>query len=53
MSTAAENSRSERELEAREALMREELERQKDSWDDAVPLESILHKLKAKISPEK
>jgi len=53
MSNTADNSRSEQELEARGALMREELQRQKDSWDNAMPLESVLRKLKAKISPKK
>jgi len=53
MSNTAENPRSEEELDARETLMREQFERQKDSWEKAIPLESILRKLKAKLSPKK
>ena len=53
MSNAAENPKSKQELEAREALMREEFQQQKDSWEEAVPLGSILRKLKAKISSKK
>jgi hypothetical protein len=53
MSNTAENPRSEQELDAREALMREQFQRQNDSWEKAIPLASILRKLKAKISPKK
>ena len=53
MSNAAENPKSQQELDAREALMREEFRRQKDSWDRALPLESVLTKLKAKINRKK
>jgi hypothetical protein len=49
MTNAAENPRSDQELEAREALMREEFKRQKERWDEAVPVEEVLRKLKARI----
>ena len=42
--------RSDEELEAREVLMREQFQRQMDSWDEATPLEDALDKLKAKIT---
>lgn len=53
MSNTAENPRSEQELDARDALMREQFQRQKDSWEKATPLKSVLRKLKAKISSKK
>jgi hypothetical protein len=33
--------------------MREEFRRQKDRWDNAVPIEEVLRKLKARIAREK
>jgi len=47
---AAERRRTEREIEAREALMREEFERQSDAWENGIPVDEILEKLKAKIT---
>ena len=53
LSNAAENPRSQEELDAREALMRQEFRRQEDAWKKGVPLEAVLSKLKAKISRKK
>ncbi len=53
VTNAAETPRSDQELEAREALMREQFQRQQDSWDEATPVEDALDKLKAKITHEK
>jgi hypothetical protein len=53
VTNAAERRRSEREVEAREALMREEFERQGDAWDNGVPVDEILEKLKEKITDNK
>ena len=50
MTKAAERRRTEREIEAREALMREEFERQGDAWESGVPVDEILEKLKAQIT---
>ena len=46
----AERRRTELEIEAREALMREEFERQGDVWENGVLVDDILEKLKAKIT---
>jgi hypothetical protein len=46
----AERRRTELEIEAREALMREEFERPGDVWENSVPVDDILEKLKAKIT---
>ena len=53
MTNAAERPRSDRELEAREALMREEFERNRDAWEAGTPVEEVLEDLKAKITHEK
>ena len=50
MTKAAERRRTEREIEAREALMREEFERHGDAWKNGIPVDEILEKLKAKIT---
>jgi hypothetical protein len=46
----AERRRTELEIEAREALMRDEFERQGDVWENGRPVDDILEKLKAKIT---
>jgi hypothetical protein len=46
----AERRRTELEVEAPEALMREEFERQGDVWENGRPVDDILEKLKAKIT---
>lgn len=53
MSNAADNPRSEREMEAREALMREQFEHDADEWEQATPVEEVLSALKAKIDAKK
>ncbi|HEX4127584.1 MAG TPA: hypothetical protein VHX67_08415 [Acidimicrobiales bacterium] len=50
MTKGAERGRTELEVEAREALMREEFERRGDVWENGVPVDDILRKLKAKIT---
>ncbi len=53
MTNAAQRPRSDREIEAREALMREEFERNGDAWENGVPVEDALEDLKAKINEKK
>ena len=53
MSNTAENPKSEREIEAREALMREQFAREADEWEKATPVEKVLDVLKAKIDAKK
>ena len=50
MTKGAERRRTEREIEAREVLVREEFERQGNAWENGVPVDEILEKLKAKIN---
>jgi hypothetical protein len=45
-----ERRRTELEIEAREAPMREEFERQGDVWENGVPVDDVLEKLNAKIT---
>ncbi len=40
-------------MEAREALMREQFDRDAEAWEQAVPAEEVLAKQEAKIKPTK
>lgn len=53
MTRAHESERTDAEIEAREALMREQFDRDADAWKQAVPAEEVLTKLEAKIKPTK
>ncbi len=50
MSNAAEIQRTEQELDARDALMRGEFQRQTHVWDMAIPVDSVLRNLKVRIT---
>jgi len=53
MSSLADNQRSQAEVEARDALMHEQFQRDIRSWDEGTPLEAVLRKLRDKISRKK
>jgi hypothetical protein len=50
---AHEAQRTEAEVEAREALMRQQFDRDVEMWDQALPAEEVLAKLEEKINPTK
>jgi hypothetical protein len=45
--------RTDVEVEAREALMRQQFDRDAESWEQALSAEEVLAKLEAKIKPTK
>jgi hypothetical protein len=47
MPEAQERPRNDQELRAREDLMRQQFERDADSWEKATPLEDVLKRLKS------
>jgi hypothetical protein len=51
MARAHDTQRTDAEVEAREALMREQFDRDNEAWDQALPAEEVLAKLEAKIKP--
>jgi hypothetical protein len=53
MAQAHESPRTDVEDEAREALMRQQFDRDAEAWDQSVPAEEVLAKLEAKIKPTK
>lgn len=48
---AQDTQRTDAELEAREALMRQQFDREAEVWDHAAPAEDVLAKLEAKFKP--
>jgi len=50
MREAQERPRTDQELRAREDLMRQQFERDTDSWEKATPLEDVLKKLNIGIA---
>jgi hypothetical protein len=53
MAQAHETQRSEAEIEAREALMRQQFDRETEAWEQSLPAEEVLAKLEAKINHTK
>jgi hypothetical protein len=53
MPEAQERPRTDQELRAREDLMRQQFERDADSWEKATPLEDVLKKLKSIFTSKK
>jgi hypothetical protein len=53
MARAHETQRADDEIEAREALMRQQFDRDVEAWEQAPPAEEVLAKLEAKIKPTK
>ena len=53
MPEAQERPRTDQELRASEDLMRQQFERDADSWDKATPLEEVLKKLKSILTSKK
>jgi len=49
MATAHDRVRSSEETQARENLMREQFERDREAWEDAVPVETFLEELDTRI----
>jgi hypothetical protein len=47
---AHEGQRSKEEIEAREALMREQFGREVEAWERSLPVEVVLARLEAKIN---
>ena len=53
MPEAQEHPRTEQELQAREDLMRQQFERDADSWERASPVDQVLKKLKSILTTKK
>jgi hypothetical protein len=53
MAQASETPRTGAELEAREELMRQQFERDAETWEEAVPAEEVMANLVARISSTK
>ena len=53
MARAHETQRADDEIEAREALMRQQFDRDVEAWEQALPAQEVLAKLEAKIKPTK
>jgi hypothetical protein len=50
---AHETQRTEAEVEAREALMRQQFDRDAEAWEESLPAEEVLAKLEEQIKPTK
>jgi hypothetical protein len=53
MARTHEPQRTDEEVEAREALMRQQFDRDAEAWEQGVPAEEVLTQLEAKLKPSK